>query len=113
MAWHGEIQDGVYRDGGADGATQGGQAEQGESERAAGGEARHRDAGAVDGDARVSQHGQDELLQIEDGGWERVVGGLGVVQGNNENVVGISEAMIPVIIVLGRAEEKAAPMDGE
>jgi hypothetical protein len=54
-----------------------------------------------------------ECFDVEDGGGECGPGGFGVVEGYDEDGVGVGECPVPYVVVGGGSDREGAAVDGE
>jgi hypothetical protein len=69
--------------------------------------------GAVDGEGGVVEGGEEQGCDVVRGGWEGVAGGFGVVERDDQGVVGVGEGAVPFVVVALVADAEAAAVDGE
>lgn len=70
-------------------------------------------AHAVDGEGVVVEDGVVERFGVEQGGREGCPRGFGVVEGDDEDGVGVGEGAVPEVVIGRRANRKGAAVDGQ
>lgn len=86
---------------------------EGQREIGAGVEAAQGGAHAVDGEGFVVEDGVVEGFGVVERGGEGGPGGFGVVEGDDEDRVGVGEGAVPEVVVGGVADGEAAAVEGE
>jgi hypothetical protein len=86
---------------------------EGESQVGACVEAGQGDAHAVNREGVVVEDCVVERLDVEERGGKGGPGSLGVVEGDDEDRVGVGKGSVPGVVVRRRADGEGAPVDGQ